>query len=199
MKNSSVFQLHRGFEKGREILKYDPRSGQPKTQLTDANVDTVRGFVRSDRELAELNVGISSEGRARILEWKVGSTAWHCPCAWCVKDFESSWLTNPLRKWAIHLIHLIRPLRFMAPSKIKIPTEGTKICWHSYHPTQHGNRSGKRFSRLFPAVVTSSHEGHSFTNSVVVRERTIRTEQSPLVGELVPTFADRGVTHNESI
>jgi hypothetical protein len=32
-------------------VKYDPRSGQPKTQRTDANVDRVRTLVRSDRRV----------------------------------------------------------------------------------------------------------------------------------------------------
>jgi hypothetical protein len=31
-------------------MKADPRSGQPKTQRTDSNVDTVRTLVRSDRK-----------------------------------------------------------------------------------------------------------------------------------------------------
>ena len=32
-------------------MQDDPRSGQPKTQRTDANVDRVRKLVRSDRRL----------------------------------------------------------------------------------------------------------------------------------------------------
>jgi len=32
-------------------VQHDPRSGQPKTQRTDANVDRVRTLVRSDRRL----------------------------------------------------------------------------------------------------------------------------------------------------
>jgi hypothetical protein len=36
-------------QEGREDMKADPRSGQPKTQRTDSNVDTVRTLVRSDR------------------------------------------------------------------------------------------------------------------------------------------------------
>jgi hypothetical protein len=41
MKKSSVFEWHRRFKKGREDVQDDPRSGQPRTQRTDANLDTV--------------------------------------------------------------------------------------------------------------------------------------------------------------
>ena len=57
--------------------------------------------------------------------------------------------------------------------KLKKCPEGTKICWHFWHPTQRENitarYSGKRFSRLFPAVAPSSHEVHSFTRRVFRR------------------------------
>jgi hypothetical protein len=51
MKNSSVFEWHRQFKEGRKDVQDDPRSGQPKTQRTDANVDRVRTLVRSDQRL----------------------------------------------------------------------------------------------------------------------------------------------------
>jgi hypothetical protein len=46
-------------------LQDDPRSGQPKGQKTDANVDRVRTLVRSDRRLgvrviAELNMNMET-------------------------------------------------------------------------------------------------------------------------------------------
>jgi len=50
-KKSSVFEWHRRFKEGRANVQDDPRSGQPKTQRTDANVDRVRTLVRSDRRL----------------------------------------------------------------------------------------------------------------------------------------------------
>jgi len=62
MKKSSVFEWHRLFKEGRENVQHDPRSGQPKTQRRDANVDRVRTLVRSDRRLGvkviaeELNI-----------------------------------------------------------------------------------------------------------------------------------------------
>ena len=46
MKKSSVFEWHRGFKEGREDVQDDPRSGQPKTQRSYANVDRVRTLVR---------------------------------------------------------------------------------------------------------------------------------------------------------
>jgi hypothetical protein len=51
MRKSSVFEWHRRFKEGREDVQDDPRSGQPKTQRTDANVDRVRTLVRSYRRL----------------------------------------------------------------------------------------------------------------------------------------------------
>ena len=50
MKKSSVFDWHRWFKKGREDVQDDPRSGQPKTQRTDTNVDIVRTLVLSIKD-----------------------------------------------------------------------------------------------------------------------------------------------------
>jgi len=41
MKKSSVFEWRRRFKEGREDVQDDPRSGQPKTERTDADVDRV--------------------------------------------------------------------------------------------------------------------------------------------------------------
>jgi hypothetical protein len=51
MKKLSVFEWHRRFKEGREDVLGDPRSGQPKTQRTETNVDRVRNLVRSVRRL----------------------------------------------------------------------------------------------------------------------------------------------------
>jgi hypothetical protein len=51
MKKSSVFEWHMRFKIGREDVQNDPRSGQPKSQRTDGNVDRVRTLVRSDGRL----------------------------------------------------------------------------------------------------------------------------------------------------
>ena len=48
MKKSSVFEWHRQFKDGREDVQDEPRSGRPKTQRIDANVDRVRTMVCSD-------------------------------------------------------------------------------------------------------------------------------------------------------
>jgi len=41
MKKSNFFEWHRLFKEGQEDVQDDPRSWQPKTQRTDANVDRV--------------------------------------------------------------------------------------------------------------------------------------------------------------
>jgi hypothetical protein len=51
MKKSSVVEWHRRFKNGRGNVQDDPRSGELKTQRTDANVDRVRTLVRSDQRL----------------------------------------------------------------------------------------------------------------------------------------------------
>jgi hypothetical protein len=51
LKKSSVFEWYRQFKEGREDVQDGPRSGQPKMQRTDANVDRVRILVRSDQRL----------------------------------------------------------------------------------------------------------------------------------------------------
>jgi len=50
MEKWSVFEWHRRFNDGRDVQDY-PKSGQAKTQRTDANVDRVRTSVRSDRRV----------------------------------------------------------------------------------------------------------------------------------------------------
>jgi hypothetical protein len=51
MKKSSVFEWHRRFKEGQENVQDDPRTGQPKSQRTDANVDRVRTLVHSNGRL----------------------------------------------------------------------------------------------------------------------------------------------------
>jgi transposase len=66
MKKSSVFEWHRRFKEGREDVQDYPRSGQPKRQRTDANVDRVQTLMRSDRRLGvtviaeEVNIKMKS-------------------------------------------------------------------------------------------------------------------------------------------
>lgn len=76
MKKSSVFEWHRRFKEGREDVRDDARSGQPKSKRTAANVDKVRALVRSDRRLSvrmmaeELN--INRETVRQILKEDLG-------------------------------------------------------------------------------------------------------------------------------
>jgi hypothetical protein len=51
MKKLSVFEWHRQFKEGQGNVLDDPRSGKPKTQMTDAEMDRVRTLVCSDRRL----------------------------------------------------------------------------------------------------------------------------------------------------
>ena len=61
MKKLSVFEWLRRFTEGQEDVEDDPRSGQPKTKQTDANVERIQTLVCPDRRLgvrvmAELNM-----------------------------------------------------------------------------------------------------------------------------------------------
>ena len=78
MKKSSVFEWHRHFKKGRDVLD-NPRSGQSKTQRTDSNVDSVRTLVHSDRRLGvrviaeELNMNRETVRRRVAVSLQKGS------------------------------------------------------------------------------------------------------------------------------
>jgi hypothetical protein len=64
---------HRRFEERRENVQDDPRSGQPKTQRTDANVDRVRtnGESAALSGSADKVTGICSEEKTRTLAMKM--------------------------------------------------------------------------------------------------------------------------------
>jgi len=85
VKKSSVFEWHRLFKEGREDVQDDPRSGQPKTQRTDENVDRVRTLVRSDRRLGvrviaeELNM--NRETVRQIVKEDLGQKIFRKNCA----------------------------------------------------------------------------------------------------------------------
>jgi len=84
MKKSSVFEWHRRFKEGREDVQDDPRSGQPKTQRTDANMDRVRTLVHSDQILGvrvtaeELNMNRETVRQIvkKIWEWENFPLKW---------------------------------------------------------------------------------------------------------------------------
>jgi hypothetical protein len=52
MKNSSIFEWHKMFKAGREDVRDDERTGRPKINRTDKNVEKVRKLIRSDRRLS---------------------------------------------------------------------------------------------------------------------------------------------------
>ena len=69
-------------------MQDDPRSGQPKTQMTDANVDRVRTLVFSDRRLGvrviaeELNM--NRETVRQIVKEDLGMRKF--PQKWCLES-----------------------------------------------------------------------------------------------------------------
>jgi hypothetical protein len=76
MKKLHASEWHRQFTEGQKDVQDDLRSGQPKTQRTDANVDRVKTLVRSDQRLSvrliakELNM--NSETLQQIISEDLG-------------------------------------------------------------------------------------------------------------------------------
>ncbi|CAI9607952.1 unnamed protein product [Staurois parvus] len=69
MKKSSVFEWYRRFKQGWEDAHIDTRSGQPKTQRMDANMDTVRTLIRSHQKLSvQLMAGELNMNRETVQE-----------------------------------------------------------------------------------------------------------------------------------
>jgi hypothetical protein len=112
MKKLSVFELHRQFKEGREDVQDDPRSGQPKTQRTDANVDRVQTLVHSDRSLGvrviaeELNM--SRETVRQIVNEDLGMRKFSAKMVPQILTHDkkrqlhiASDLKIPLQKWTI--------------------------------------------------------------------------------------------------
>ena len=87
MKKSSVFEWHRQFKEGQDVQD-NPRSGQPKMQMTDGNVDRVKNLVRSDRRLSmrviveELNM--NRETVRQIVKEDLGMRKF--PQKWCLES-----------------------------------------------------------------------------------------------------------------
>jgi hypothetical protein len=52
LKKSSVFKRHKRFEKDRENVEGDERSGYPRCHRTDGNVEKVRNFAHSNGRLS---------------------------------------------------------------------------------------------------------------------------------------------------
>jgi hypothetical protein len=73
MKKLNVFEWHMQFKEGWEDVQHEPRSGQPKTQWTDANVDRVWTNGESAMLFGSANkvTGICSQGKTRTLAWQL--------------------------------------------------------------------------------------------------------------------------------
>jgi hypothetical protein len=141
-------------------MQDDPRSGQPKTQRTDASMDL--GALR-------LNIRCKVNKRRWLRESVQRKWPELWPDKWIlhhdnapehalrVRKFLAK---KSIKKWTIHLIHLTWPFVVIGSFQ--------KICWHSWHPMQRDVTAWyfvKQFSRLFLAVAPSSHEAHTFTSN----------------------------------
>ena len=136
------------------------RSGQPKMQRTDANVDRdrVRTLVHSDwrvgvRVIAE-ELNMNRETMWQIVKEDVGMRK-------ISTKMVPQILTHDHKQRRLHissdlLCNAEMFYRVITGDEIKKCPEGTKICWPFWLPTQLENftarYSGKRFSRLFLAV-----------------------------------------------
>jgi hypothetical protein len=74
LEKSSVFEWHRRFKEGREDVQDDPRSGQPKTQMTDANVGTVHEPTVNEQCYLEVLTRLRESVRRKRPE--LGPTKW---------------------------------------------------------------------------------------------------------------------------
>jgi hypothetical protein len=131
----------------------DPRSGQPKMQRADANVDIAWVFVRSDRRLVVKLLAVECYGKWPEL-W---------PDRWILHDIAPA--HDALRVHKFVAKKSITKLNHPSYSPDMAPCDywhfpkfkkkclaRTKICWRSWHPTQYDitvRYSGKQFSRLF--------------------------------------------------
>jgi len=85
----SVFEWHRWFKEGEEDVQDDPRSGQQKTQKTDANVDLVFSEERVGVRVIAEELIMSRETERQIVKLDLG-----------VKKF--------LQKWCLESRHMTR-------------------------------------------------------------------------------------------
>jgi hypothetical protein len=112
-------------------MKDDPRSGQPKTQKTGANVDNVQTLVHSDLGLGmglieeEINGNVLG-GRDQKFSLRNGFSTMTMPLH--MMHYEFAFLTKKSitkNRQFTYLPHLVLCNSF---SKIKIGHEGIKTC-----------------------------------------------------------------------
>lgn len=76
LSKTQVFEWHRRFKQGREVVDDNERSGRPAEVITKQNVEKVRDFVKKTKKsslrLMELELGISKTTIHRILTEKLG-------------------------------------------------------------------------------------------------------------------------------
>jgi hypothetical protein len=80
--------LHRQFKEGREDVQDDSRRGQPKTQMTDVNVEKVRTLVHSDQRFGERLIAeeliMNGETVRHIIMLDLGMRKF--PQSWCLES-----------------------------------------------------------------------------------------------------------------
>jgi histone-lysine N-methyltransferase SETMAR len=141
MKKSSVFEWHRRFKERRENVQVNPKSGQPKTQRTDANVDRVQTLVRSDRRLGvrviaeELNMNRKTV--RQIVNIDLGKRKFSAKMVPRILTHDtkqrqlhiSSDLRIPLQKWTIQPYSSdLAPCDFWLFPKLKIALKGRRFA-----------------------------------------------------------------------
>jgi hypothetical protein len=113
MKKSSIFEWHRRFKEGRENGQNDPKSGQPKTQRTGANMERVHCTRKTVNQQCylEMLTGLRESVQRKTPQYGLtnGVSTMAMPLRMMCQKFASSWLRNPLQKWTIHLVHLNKP------------------------------------------------------------------------------------------
>ena len=66
-------------------MQDNPRSGQPKTQRTGANVDRVRTLVHSDRRLGVKVIAEELNMNKETVQQKENLGIKKCPQKWCLE------------------------------------------------------------------------------------------------------------------
>jgi hypothetical protein len=73
---------------------------------TDTNLDALKSKIRCETNSRRTEYGNMFGGKGRNSGLTSGYSTMTMPLCMMRRDFARSWLRNPLKKWAIHLIHL---------------------------------------------------------------------------------------------